>query len=1061
MKITDLSVKRPVTATVFYLALIVVGVISLGRLAIDLIPDISFPVIAIYSTYPGVSPQEVEENLTKVIESAAASASRIEKIRSSSTEGASLVTVEYQWGTDLAEAAGDLRERLDLVRDAIPEDASQPVLFKFDFSLTPIVFLSLEGRRDLESLRYIAENTLQTGLEQIDGVATVWVEGGLQRQINIDLDRTLLASYGLSIDQVANAVRAENLNVTGGAVNEGALRYSLRTVGRLDDLNEMRRIIVGNTNGRPVYLENVAAVYSGYAESQTDIMVERNDAIILAVQKQSGTNTVLVTNRVKERIESIQRSLPEDVRIVELFATADFINDAISNVWQVAILGAILAVIVLFVFLRNLPTTLIVAVSIPLSIIITIIAMYFFDLTLNMLSLGGLALGIGMLVDNSIVIIENIFRYRESGAKAGEAARHGTQEMANAIMASTLTTVAVFLPLVLFIRGLARELFKDLAFTVTFSLLASLLVALTIIPMLSSRIRRVRIKKKSNTLLDVEEELKGRSAALRFLDRIYGSSLGWALRHKWLVVVVIVIVFIGSLVLIPRVGVELYPQSDQGMIALNIETPVGSDLDTTRETVDKIYTIVEENVPEKKIALVQVGSTGDFMATPASNTGSVQMVLKDLRERNRTDQEIIEALRPLVQQVPGAKVRFASGFGGGGGMGMSSGLTVSVRGYDLEEGRELATEIEKVMESVDAVQDASLSREEGLPEYRIRVDRNRAAQYGLTAAQVGTTIRRAFAGENVATVLFRGEELEVRVRFRPEDRVSSRDIDLISVATPLGISVPLSNLVQIEKAYGPVSIGREGQQRVINVTANVTGDVRSAVNQIKAKVDRMVIPQGFSIVYGGSWEDIQDVIKDLVLVVALAIALIYFIMAAQFESFRDPFIIMFTLPMTFVGVIWIHLLTGTIFSAFSGIGMLMLVGIVVNNGIILVDYTNLLRKRDYELTRAVIAGGRIRLRPILMTMLTTVLGLLPLAFLGGEGSELRKPMALTVVGGLLVSTLFTLFLIPILYHWLEGARERRRLRRQGASQAAGPGPQPRIAADEALLRGAGEEVDRG
>jgi HAE1 family hydrophobic/amphiphilic exporter-1 len=1028
MKITDLSVKRPVTATVFYLALIVVGVISLGRLAIDLIPDISFPVIAIYSTYPGVSPQEVEENLTKVIESAAASASRIEKIRSSSTEGASLVTVEYQWGTDLAEAAGDLRERLDLVRDAIPEDASQPVLFKFDFSLTPIVFLSLEGRRDLESLRYIAENTLQTGLEQIDGVATVWVEGGLQRQINIDLDRTLLASYGLSIDQVANAVR---------------------------------RIIVGNTNGRPVYLENVAAVYSGYAESQTDIMVERNDAIILAVQKQSGTNTVLVTNRVKERIESIQRSLPEDVRIVELFATADFINDAISNVWQVAILGAILAVIVLFVFLRNLPTTLIVAVSIPLSIIITIIAMYFFDLTLNMLSLGGLALGIGMLVDNSIVIIENIFRYRESGAKAGEAARHGTQEMANAIMASTLTTVAVFLPLVLFIRGLARELFKDLAFTVTFSLLASLLVALTIIPMLSSRIRRVRIKKKSNTLLDVEEELKGRSAALRFLDRIYGSSLGWALRHKWLVVVVIVIVFIGSLVLIPRVGVELYPQSDQGMIALNIETPVGSDLDTTRETVDKIYTIVEENVPEKKIALVQVGSTGDFMATPASNTGSVQMVLKDLRERNRTDQEIIEALRPLVQQVPGAKVRFASGFGGGGGMGMSSGLTVSVRGYDLEEGRELATEIEKVMESVDAVQDASLSREEGLPEYRIRVDRNRAAQYGLTAAQVGTTIRRAFAGENVATVLFRGEELEVRVRFRPEDRVSSRDIDLISVATPLGISVPLSNLVQIEKAYGPVSIGREGQQRVINVTANVTGDVRSAVNQIKAKVDRMVIPQGFSIVYGGSWEDIQDVIKDLVLVVALAIALIYFIMAAQFESFRDPFIIMFTLPMTFVGVIWIHLLTGTIFSAFSGIGMLMLVGIVVNNGIILVDYTNLLRKRDYELTRAVIAGGRIRLRPILMTMLTTVLGLLPLAFLGGEGSELRKPMALTVVGGLLVSTLFTLFLIPILYHWLEGARERRRLRRQGASQAAGPGPQPRIAADEALLRGAGEEVDRG
>jgi HAE1 family hydrophobic/amphiphilic exporter-1 len=362
-------------------------------------------------------------------------------------------------------------------------------------------------------------------------------------------------------------------------------------------------------------------------------------------------------------------------------------------------------------------------------------------------------------------------------------------------------------------------------------------------------------------------------------------------------------------------------------------------------------------------------------------------------------------------------------------MGMSSGLTVSVRGNDLEEGKELAAKIEEIMGTVDTVQDAQVSREEGLPEYRIRVDRNRAAQYGLTAAQVGTTIKRAFAGETVATVLFEGEEVDVRVRFRPEDRVSIRDIDQISVASPLGFSIPLTNLVEVDKAYGPVSIGRENQQRVIEIDAGVTGDVRTAVNRIKEQVDQLAIPPGFSIVYGGSWEDIQAVVKDLVLVLVLSMTLIYFIMAAQFESFRDPFIIMFTLPMTFVGVIWIHLLTGTIFSAFSGIGLLMLVGIVVNNGIILVDYTNLLRKRDYELTRAVVAAGRIRLRPILMTMLTTILALLPLAFLGGSGSELRKPMALTVTGGLLVSTVFTLILIPVLYHLFEGRREKRRLRR--------------------------------
>ena len=1030
MRITDLSVKRPVTTTVFYLALIVLGVFSLGRLAIDLIPDISFPVIVIYSSYPGVSPQEVEENLTKVMENTAASASRIENITSTSREGTSVVIVEYQWGTDLAEASNDLRERLDLIRDFIPEDASQPVLFKFDPSMTPIVVLSLEGRRDLESLRFIAENTIQTSLEQIDGVATVSVEGGLQKQIHIDLDRTLLASYGLSIDQVVNVVRAENLNVTGGYITEGAQKYSLRTVGRLDDLTDIRGIIVGNKNGKPVYLENVAAVYSGYVDDEIDVKVDRSDAIILTVQKQSGTNTVLITDRVQERIETIKRSLPEDVRLVELFVSADFINDAISNVWQVAILGGILAVFVLLIFLRNLPTTLIVAVSIPLSIIVTIIAMYFFDLTLNMLSLGGLALGIGMLVDNSIVIIENIFRYRESGAKAGEAARHGSQEMANAIIASTLTTVAVFLPLVLFIRGLARELFRDLAFTVTFSLLASLLVALTVIPMLSSRIRKIAIKKKSNTLLDVEEELKGRGKVLRFLDRIYGASLSWALRHKALVLIVIVLVFAGSLALIPRVGVELFPESDQGMLMMNIETAVGSDIETTREAVDKVYTIVEENVPEKKVSVVQVGAGGGFFSTAASNRGSIQIALKDLEDRSRMDKEIIESLRPLVAEVPGVKVRFSTGFGPGGG-GMSSGLTVSIRGDDLEQGKELALKVEQIIESVDTVQDAQISREEGLPEYRIRVDRNRAAQYGLTVAQVGTTIKRAFAGETVASVLYEGDEVDVRVRFQPEDRVSVKDIDQIAVSTPLGFSVPLTNLVTLEKVYGPVSIARENQQRVIEIDARVSGDVRSAVNAIKEQVDQLAIPAGFSIAYGGSWEDIQEVVQDLVLVLILSMTLIYFIMAAQFESFRDPFIIMFTLPMTFVGVIWIHLLTGTIFSAFSGIGLLMLVGIVVNNGIILVDYTNLLRKRDYELTRAVVAAGRIRLRPILMTMLTTVLALVPLAFFGGSGSELRAPMALTVTGGLLVSTVFTLILIPVLYHMFEGGREKRRLRRLG------------------------------
>ena len=1032
MKITDISVKRPVTTVVIYLALIVLGVFSLSRLAIDLIPDISFPVVVIYSTYEGAAPAEVEQNLTRMIENTAASASNIENISSTSSEGISFVIVEYQWGTDIDAAANELRERLDLVRDFIPDEASQPVLFKFDPSMMPIMVLTIEGERDLQSLRYIAENTVRTGLEQIEGVASVSVYGGLEKQIHVDLNRTLLNSYDLTIDQIVTILRAENLNITGGSVTEGATKYSLRTLGRLDDLQAIRGIIVGNKGGRPVYLEEVAAVYSGFADQNTDVLVDENKAIILQLQKQSGTNTVLITNKVRNKIETMSVSLPEDVRLVEVFASGDFINQAIQNVWQIALIGGLLAILVLLAFLRNLPTTLIVTVSIPLSIIVTVIAMYFFNLTLNMLSLGGLALGIGMLVDNSIVIIENIFRYRESGTKASEAARHGTQEMANAIIASTLTTVAVFLPLVLFIRGLARELFRDLAFTVTFSLLASLVVALTLIPMLSSKVRRVKIKKKSSALLNVEEELEGRGGVLRLLDRIYRGVLGWSLRHRWVIILLVLALFGGSLALVPRVGLELIPETDQGYITLNIETPVGTDIDTTRRAVDKIYPIVREQVPEIEKILIQTGTGGGMLGGESSNRASIQVTLVEQNRRDRGDKQIIEALRLAVADVPGAEISFSSGFGpggGGGGFGGSQ-LSISVQGYDLEQGSILAEQIKAIMEKVETVKDVEVSREEGLPEYRIRVDRNRAAQFGLTAAQVGTTIRRAFAGESAATVLYEGEEVEVQVRFREQDRLSSGDIDQISVVTPTGISVPLSNLVSVQREYGPVSISRENQQRVITLNAAVQGDVRAAVNEIKADVDKLAMPKGFSVYYGGSWEDIQETIRDLVTVLLMAILLIYFIMAAQFESFRDPFIILFTLPMTFIGVLWAHLISGSIFSAFSGIGLLMLVGIVVNNGIILVDYTNLLRKRDYPLTRAVLAAGRTRLRPILMTMLTTVLALLPMLFSAGEGAEMRRPMALTVVGGLLVSTLFTLVLIPVLYHLFESGREKRLARKE-------------------------------
>ncbi len=1026
MKITDIAVNRPVTTIVLYLAMIVLGVFSLGKLAIDLIPDISFPVISIFSNYPGVAPEEVEENLTRVIENAAASVANVKKVTSVSREGQSIITVEFEWGTNMSEAAADLREKIDLVRDFLPDDASQPSIFKFDPSQIPVMVLTIEGERDLKSLRYFSEHEIKTHLEQVDGVASVIIYGGLEREIHVDLDRTALASYGISVDQVVNILRAENVNLTGGSMSEGSLVYSLRTTGKLQNLTEIRRLIITTKNNIPVYLENIANVYDGYREEDIEMRVGKTPAIIGIIQKQSGTNTVQVTKRVKEKIDSLSLSLPEDIRIVEIYTPSDFIERSISNVGQTAIIGGLLAIIIILFFLRNLPITLIISVSIPLSVVITFISMYFFDLTLNMMSLGGLALGIGMLVDNSIVVLENIFRYRENGAKPLEASKLGSQEMATPIIASTLTTIAVFLPLVLFIKGLASELFKDLAFTVTFSLLSSLLVALTVIPMLSSKVKKVKIREKTDSLRSIENELRARGRVLRYLDGKYSGILNWALRHRFIVLALILIIFVASLFLVPAVGVEFMPESDEGMLMINAETPLGSNLDTTRRVITIIEDIVEKNVPEKENDFIQIGRQGEDYGRETENVGSVWLFLSDREERDRDVDEIISELRKQTKDIPGTTIRFSKGHGG---MGGSSGLTLSLKGYDLKRGKELAEKIKAIMEDIEIVTDVQISRQEGLPEYLVLVDRERAGQYGLSVSNVGTTIKRAVAGESVANVILDGEEVGILVRLQEKDRLNPEDLNLIYIDSPLGIQVPLSNLVNTEKSYGPVEIEREAQQRVIYINASVQGDMKKAVSQIKAGVRKLTMPTGFTIIYGGSWEDFQEILRDLIMVMALAILLVYFIMAAQFESLFDPFLIMFTLPMTFIGVVWMHLITGTTFNAVSGIGLVMLAGIVVNNGIILVDYINLLRKRGYDLIEAVKLAGRTRLRPILMTTLTTILGLIPLSIDIGSGSEMRTPMAQTVIGGLLVSTLFTLVLIPVLYAAFESRKEKRRLKR--------------------------------
>lgn len=1032
MKLSDIAVNRPVTTVVVFIAIVVLGVYSLGRLAIDLIPDISFPVIYVWSEYPGVAPEEVEENLTKVLENSVAAASNVKKITSKSQEGSSSITIEYEWGTDMSEAAAELREKLDVVRDFLPDEASEPLIFKFDPSQIPVMILVVEGERSMKSLRYRAETDIKRNLEQIDGVANVMIWGGQERQVQVDLDRTLLASYNMTVEQVIDIIQSEHMNISGGTVDEGDTTLSLRTVGKFGSIEEIENMVVLNQNGIPVYLRDVAVVVDGSVDERMDAKVGGKDGIIMVIQRQSGTNTVKIAGRIEDKLEALERSMPKDMVIKKFYSPADFIVESINTVWQVALIGGVFAVLVLFIFLRNIPTTLVISVSIPLSIITTFIFMYFFDLTINMMSLGGLALGIGMLVDNSIVVLENIFRYREFGSKPKEASKLGAHEMSKAIIASTLTTITVFLPLVLFIKGLASELFRDLAFTVTFSLLSSLLVALTIIPMLTSRVRKVALKKSASSLRDIESEIQERGRVLRWLDGVYSEVLGWALRRKWVFLGLVFLLLAGSVLAVRVLSVEFIPQSDENFIQMVIRTPIGTRLDTTRRVVNDIYAFIEEEVPERDVVFYQVGRTGEMAGIAAPDRAELWMTLVDPEERDRSDRDIIDILRKEVKQMPGVSARFSTGGGPGGDTGN---LSVAVRGYDLGQGIELAKQVKEIMEPIGNVNDVRISREEGLPELRILVDRERAAQFGIRAAQIGFAIQHAFIGKEVANVILEGEEVGVLVRLEEEDRLRPEDLDLITIVSPMGQQVALSNLVRIERGYGPVTIERERQERVVYVNARVRGDVKGAVDSIREEVEKLAIPSGFNVIYGGTWEDIQETIQDLTLVGLLSIILVYLIMAALFESFFDPFIIMFTLPLSFIGVVWMHILTGTSFNAMSGIGVVMLLGIVVNNGIILVDYTNLLRKRGFTLLEAVKLAGRTRLRPIFMTMLTTVLGLTPMALAFGSGSEMRAPMARTVIGGLLVSTVFTLVLIPVLYAMFESRRQKRlqkKLRREAA-----------------------------
>jgi HAE1 family hydrophobic/amphiphilic exporter-1 len=1014
-------------------------------------PEIDQPTLSINTQYLGVAPEEMETLISRPIEQIVSAAPGVEEVTSTSTEGSSSVRVSFVYGTNIEEAANELRARLDRGRRALPDDIEPPIMYKFDVTQFPIMFLTVASTDlDPKQLRHFVEKNVVYRFERVKGIGQISVSGGLRRQIRVDLNLEKLRALDLSVAQVVQTVQRENLNRPVGPVREGRFEVLLRTSGEFDSLDQILNVALTSREGIPVYVRDVATVEDSHEDVRYYIAVNGNPAVRVVLSKQSGANTVQVSKQVWEEIARIHSDYPH-LRIEKTMDTADFIISAINNVEFSAMIGSVLAVFVLVFFLRNFASTLIIGTAIPISVISTFALMYFNGFTLNTVSFGGLALGVGMLVDNGIVVLENIFRHREEGLDGMQASIVGSREVATAISASTLTTVAVFVPVV-FMGGYSAQTFQQLAFVISFALLCSLVVALTVVPVLCSQILSGG-DAKTAPRAGVISALFGRiERGLQTLNDRYGNAISWSLDHRLAVLGVSAGLFVVAIWMAPLIGVELEPQVDEGQIRVNVELESGTAAESTKQVIDEMTRIVQEQVPEAAYIMSEAGSQNTFRGG-STNEGELQITLVDQSLRTRSALQIANSIRPMMQVVPGIDVRTRvnsgnfgrrrGGRGGGRGGGGGDRLTVEIRGHDQQIAGELAQSVLDAMLTVPGVPEAQISRRPGLPELLVKVDRLKAASLGMSVSEVADTLETAVGGRRTSFYREEGDEYDIVVRLREQDRLAISQVGQIPLRAPAGQLIYADSVIRMQRQEGPVELNRLDQERAIFVSGTIGDrDLGSIVADLEEKLAQIPRPNGYEIRLGGEYEDQIQAFNDLMFAAILALVLVYMVMAAQFESLRDPLIILFSIPLAAIGVVTTLVFTDTTFNMQGFLGVIVLVGIVVNNAIVLVDYTNLLRREHgFGIREAVVTAGARRLRPILMTTITTVLGLVPMALGVGEGSELQVPMARVVIGGLLTSTLITLVFIPVVYMTLEERSERAQQLR-GVPAPPGKGLQP-------------------
>ncbi|MBR5685465.1 MAG: efflux RND transporter permease subunit [Muribaculaceae bacterium] len=1018
MSLYSSSVKRPVTTILVFVALIVLGLFSLKKLPIDLFPDIETNTIMVMTTYTGTSAADIEQNVTRPLENTLNSVEHLKHITSSSKENVSIITLEFEFGYDINVLTNDVRDKLDMVSSYLPDDANTPIIFKFSSDMIPIVLLSVQADKSMPGLYKILDENVANPLARVDGVGSVSIAGAPKREVHIYLDPLRMEAYNLSVETVASLIGVENRNIPGGTFDIGNETYSLRVQGEFSDPQQMGDIVVGmSPTGGAVHLRDVARIDDSLEERAQESYNNGVQGAMIIVQKQSGANSVQISTKIAEELPKIQKNLPSDVKLGYIVDTSDNIRSTIASLVETVLFALLFVGIVVFVFLGRWRATVIVLVTIPISLIASFIYLYATGNSLNIVSLSALSIAIGMVVDDAIVVLENVTTHIERGSAPKQAAVNGTNEVALSVMASTLTLIAVFFPLTL-VTGMTGVLFKQLGWMVTIMMILSLICALMLTPMLCSRLLRLNVG-------DTKIFQKVYGPILKVLNKIddfYAKVLDKCVAHRWITTATALGVFVASIFLMKFIGTEFFPTNDNGRLGVSLELPIGSRVDLAKDVSQRIYKEWTEKYPEIKSFNYTVGQAGSdnmyaSMQSNGSHIISMNIMLSKANERKRGITEIAGMMREDLKNYPELKKALVNvGGSRGGGMSGQSTLDYEIYGYDFAKTDSVAQRLKRILETIPGAADINISRSDYQPEYHVDFDREKLALYGLNLSSAASALRSRINGTTASYFREDGMEYDIKVMYDPEHRRSITDIENIMLYNAMGQGVRLKEVGTVVERFNPPTIERKDRERIITVSTVIQDRAMSEViADAQPLIDKMDKPGDVFIELSGSYEDQQDSFRDLATLGLLIILLVYIVMAGQFESFTYPAIIMTSIMFAFSGIVLILLLTRTNLNVMSMIGGIMLIGIVVKNGIVLIDYINLNRERGMSIRRAVIHGGHSRLRPVLMTSLTTILGMVPMAVGTGVGSEMWRPMGIAVIGGLAMSTLMTLLFVPTMY----------------------------------------------